>query len=326
MTDAVRERFERFAREEAPGRSAVYAQWAVGVVADAEVQSVLSYLPSQHRQPALVFAVSRLCGAPVGEYAQWRSFMLEHAAEIVAECEQRSVQTNEPLRMAAMLPALSVIDGPIALLELGAAAGLCLYPDRCSYRIRDSDGFERARLDPVAGPSPLVLTSAVDGVLPRLRMPEVVWRAGVDLAPLDVKEAGDRAWLQALVWPGERQRAERICAAIEIVSAEPPLLLAGDAEDRLAELTASAPRDATVVITTPGILVYLPPSARERLIDRICTADARWVTLDPVRLYEGWRAVDTDGFAVGLDGRLVADADPLGRWWEWRSDVRADAA
>ncbi|BDZ37540.1 hypothetical protein GCM10025863_01540 [Microbacterium suwonense] len=323
MTDAVRERFERFARDEAPGRSAVYAQWAEGIVADAELQTVLARISPQHRQPPLVFAVSRLRGAPVGEYAAWRAFVLADAEGLVAECERRTVQTNEPLRMAALLPALSLIDGPITLLELGAAAGFCLYPDRCSYRILDSRGAERAHLDPAAGPSRLELTSVVDGVLPRLRVPQVVWRTGVDLAPIDVRNAGDRAWVDTLTWPGEHQRAERIAAAVDIVSADPPRLLAGDAAARLAELTASAPRGATLVISTPGMLVYLPRDAREELIHRIRATGARWVTIDPARVHEGW---GEDGFAVGLDGHAIADADPLGRWWEWRTDTEPDAA
>jgi hypothetical protein len=330
MTDAVRERFDRFAREEAPGRSDVYAAWAEGVAEDAEVQAVLARIAPQHRQPPLVFAVTRMLGAQDRRYAEWRSFVLSRADEIVAECESRMVQTNEPLRLAALLPVLSRIDGPIALLELGAAAGLCLYPDRYSYRFVAVDGQERLRLDPPDGPSTVVLTSVVRGAVPDIRMPEITWRAGIDLAPVDVRDAADRAWMQALIWPGEHERAERIAGAIAIAQADPPLLLAGDAGARLDELVASAPADAALVITTPGMLVYLPRPAREALIGRIRACAARWVTIDPPGLHDGWRppidAAYFDGFAVALDGQVLADADPLGRWWEWRAGGGTDHA
>ncbi|UNK71794.1 DUF2332 domain-containing protein [Microbacterium sp. H1-D42] len=330
MMDAVRERFDRFAREEAPGRSDTYAEWAAGIASDAELQDLLSRISPQHRQPPLVFAVSRILGAPLGAYARWRAFALANAAELIAECERRTVQANEPLRLAALLPALSQIDGPVALLELGAAAGLCLYPDRYSYRVVDEHEAERLRLDPADGPSTVVLTSVVRGPIPVLRMPEIVWRAGIDLAPVDVRSAADRAWMDALIWPGERERAARITAAADIVAADPPRLIAGDVAERLDELVASAPRDATLVITTPGVLVYLPRAHRQALIDRIRALDARWITIDQPGLHDGWQppldAVAFAGFAVALDGRVCADADPLGRWWEWRGGDRTASA
>lgn len=327
MTDAVRERYRRFAEHEAAGRSAVYAQWAARIADDPDVLRMLSGISEQHRQPALVFAVSRLCGAPVGDYAPWRRFLLAHADAIRAECERRSIQTNEPLRLAALLPALSRIDGPLALLEIGASAGLCLYPDRYSYRFTDESGRERRRLDPQGSRSPVVLTSVVSGTLPDLRMPQVVWRAGIDLNPVDVRDEADRAWLDALIWPGEHERARRIHAAIEIVRADPPRLVRGDALAALDALVASAPAEAALVITTPGVLVYLPRARRLQLIERIRAQDARWVTIDQPGLHDRWHPAidpqDFSGFAVALDGRVCADADPLGRWWEWRGEVAA---
>ncbi|MBQ3358327.1 MAG: DUF2332 domain-containing protein, partial [Microbacterium sp.] len=256
MTDGVRERYARFAEKEAPGRSALYAEWAAGVAGDGPVQDVLARIPDNRRQPPLVFAVTRLLGAALDGYPVWRDFVLRNADAVVAECSARSLQTNEPLRLAALLPALSEIDGPIALLEIGASAGLCLYPDRYSYRFSGSDGEVRVALDPLDGVSPVVLASRVDGELPELRLPEIVWRAGIDLAPLDARDADDRRWLQGLVWPGETGREQRIAAALDIAASDPPTLVAGDALGRLDALVATAPVGATLVITTPGVLVH----------------------------------------------------------------------
>lgn len=328
MTDAVRERYDRFAREEAPGRSPLYEEWARGVASDAEVQGVIARIPETRRQPPLVFAVTRMLDAPLAGFAQWRSFLFAHADEVVAECAARSIQTNEPLRTAALLPVLSEIDGPIALLEIGASAGLCLYPDRYSYRFVDADGMLRAAFDPADGASSVVLTSEVRGDLPAMRMPEIVWRAGIDLAPLDARDASDRAWLRGLVWPGEIGREERIAAALEIVAADPPLMVRGDAIDQVAAVAASAPHDATLVITTPGVLAHIPRSARLALIARIRALPARWITIDAPGLHDAWRPPvdagtwqrgEATSFVVALDGHVRAAADPLGRWWEWRA-------
>lgn len=328
MTDAVRDRYARFAENEAPGRSTLYAEWAAGVAGDAAVQCLLARIPENRRQPPLVFAVARLLGAPLAGYATWREFVLGNADAVVAECSARSLQTNEPLRLAALLPVLSQIDGPIALLEIGASAGLCLYPDRYSYRFIGPDGVLRAALDPGDGVSRVVLDSRVDGTMPEVRMPEVVWRAGIDLVPLDARDADDRRWLQGLVWPGERGREQRIADALDIVAADPPLLVAGDALERLDALAAEAPAGATLVITTPGVLVHIPRAARSALVARIRALPARWVTIDPPGILDVWEpSIDADdwpGFVVALDGRVSAAADPLGAWWEWRTGEAPD--
>lgn len=322
MTDAVAERYARFALQEAPGRSALYADWARGVARDARMQRLLGRIPETRRQPPLVFAVTRMLGAPPAPYETWREFVHAHAEEVVAECSRRRVQTNEPLRLAPLLPVLSEIPGPIALLEIGASAGLCLYPDRYAYRFVAADGTVRATLDPASGPAAVVLESEVRGELPPLRMPQIVWRAGIDLDPLDAGEARDRAWLQGLVWPGETGREERIAAALDIAAADPPHLIRGDAADHVAELAATAPADATLVITTPGVLAHIPRQPRNALIELLRTLPGRWITIDAPGLHDAWQPpVDPatwPGFVVALDGEVRAAADPLGRWWEWR--------
>ena len=313
----VAERYRRFARDEAPGRSALYAEWAAGVAADAGTSAILGRIPATHRQPPLVFAVTRMLGAPEGPYRDWAAWLVAHADDVVAECSARSLQTNEPLRCAALLPALSGIDGPIALLEIGASAGLCLYPDRYSYRYRGGP-----RLDPAGGASAVVLDSATSGDAP-LRMPDVVWRAGIDLAPLDAADAGDRRFLMSLVWPGEEGRAARIAAALEIAAADPPHLVRGDATepDVLNGLVALAPTGATLVITTPGVLPHIPRAGRDRLVANIARHDAVWVSIDPPNLrIEGVPEVASGwgGFVLRRDGAALAAVDPLGAFVEWR--------
>ncbi|WP_396657583.1 DUF2332 family protein [Microbacterium oxydans] len=330
MTDAVQDRYARFARDEAPGRSALYAEWAAGVADDDELKGILQRIPENRRQPPLVFAVTRMLGSGLVGYPQWRDFVLRNADAVVAECANRSLQTNEPLRLAALLPVLSEIAGPIALLEVGASAGLCLYPDRYSYRFIAADGSVRSVLDPLDGPSTVVLESRVSGALPPLRMPDVVWRAGVDLAPLDAADERDRRWLRGLVWPGEEGREERIDAALEIAASDPPLIVAGDALEEIDALAAAAPSGATLVVTTPGVLVHIPRARREALVARISALDARWVTIDPPGAHDVWEPPvegdDWPGFVVALDGRVRAAADPLGGWWEWRTASLSDAS
>ncbi|WP_235565704.1 DUF2332 domain-containing protein [Microbacterium sp. Root166] len=316
---AVVERYGRFARDEAPGRSALYAEWAAGVALDREVAQILARIPAERRQPPLVFAVTRLLGAPEAPFPEWSRWLVSHADDVVAEASRRSLQTNEPQRCAALLPALSTVDGPIALLELGASAGLCLYPDRYSYRFAGGPD-----LDPADGPSRVILECAVSGE-PPLRLPDVRWRAGLDLAPLDAADADDRRFLTTLVWPGEEGRAARVEAALDVVAADPPLLIAGDASDPdvLRAAAGLAPAGVTLVVTTPGVLPHIPRAARERLLATLQALAAVWITIDPPGLHQGWRTpVDADawgGFVLGKDGVPLAAVDPLGASVEWRA-------
>lgn len=337
LIDAVRERYRRFARDEAPHRSALYARWAQRVADDPATAGVLACIPASHRQPPLVFAVARMLGSGPATAEEFSTWVAEHADALVAECAARNVQTNEPLRCAALLPALSRIDGPIALLEVGASAGLCLYPDRYSYRYRTEAGV--VAIDPSDGPSSVVLEAAWRAAAPpRLRMPDIVWRAGLDVHVRDAADPSDRAWLTCLVWPGETGREARIRAALDVVAADPPLLVAGDATtSALAELMDRAPRDATLVVTTPGVLAHVPRAGRERIAETARRA-AHWITMDAPGLHSavdgewgvgrhgthngrgaasGPRHPEPDAwpnsvFALAMDAEVIAAVDPLG--------------
>jgi hypothetical protein len=160
-----------------------------------------------------------------------------------------------------------------------------------------------------------------------MRIPEVIWRAGIDLAPLNAADADDRRFLTSLVWPGEEGRAARIHAALDVAAADPPLLVAGDATDRsvLESLAAQAPRDATLVITTPGVLPHIPREGRARLLSHIAALNAVWISIDPPALpLAGVTPVDEatwNGFVLRRDGVALAAVDPLGGFVEWRPEA-----
>jgi hypothetical protein len=82
-----------------------------------------------------------------------------------------------------------------------ARRGLCLYPDRYTYRYGD---HQLGACDPVLG-------CAATGIAPPAGMPEVVRRAGLDLNPLDVTDPADLAWLDVLIWPEHAHRRTRRC-------------------------------------------------------------------------------------------------------------------
>ena len=209
-----------FAAREAHGVSPVYERLSAAVSGDDKVLALLGTLPPNKRQPNLLFSVVRLLGGVVEDPDAFHDYTMTNWSRIQAELRSRTVQTNEPGRCAVLLPVLASLPQPLALLEVGASAGLCLYPDRYAYRY----GSDVVGSDVVGSGEPVVECVAADMPAPG-RVPDVVWRAGLDLNALDVTAVGDVEWLDALVWPEQAYRRARLRAAAAIVAAEPPLLV-----------------------------------------------------------------------------------------------------
>ena len=323
------ERYRRFAREAAP-RSPIYAAWSEAIAGDDELVALIDTLPVADRQPVLVLTAARFTGlSPRGDVRTW----LEGEWDAVAAVARaRATQTNDPRRTGPLVAALQGIPGPIALLEVGASAGLGLLADRYGHVFAGPSG--QTRIDPLDGPSTLELRCELGaGVpLPR-RMPDIVWRAGLDRSPLRLDRADDERWLRTLVWPEERARAAQLDAAIGIAREHPPHLVAADAVDGVAALAAHAPADATLVVWSPAVLVYLAPPERERFARTVAGLPGHWISLDGRRVLSevGARADESlpgaDGdFLLSRDGHPLAVVSPHGeridRWVA--SDAAAD--
>lgn len=307
------QRYRQFGQQQARGSSASFERWAEAVAGDADVLALLAALPASKQQPNLVLAAARWHGAEPGDSASLRQVLVEDWAAVRSTILRWSTQTNEPARCAVLLPLFHRIQGPIALIELGAAAGLCLIPDRYSYRY--SDG---TTVDPSDGPSPTVIHCKVAGrPLPTgLSTPEIVWRAGLDLNPLDPGDPGAAAWLDILVWPEHDERRSRLRGALALAAADPPRVDRADLHEGLQGLLDSAPSGATVVVQHSATFAYLDSTERQAASDAITASGARWIS------FEGRGATPIGGqlpppdvdtlFVAGLDGGAVALAGSHG--------------
>src|SRR5438067_2805788 len=191
--------YRRFAEEEARGRSPLYEELARGIATDDKMLDLLLSLPRQKRQPNLLFAAARsLLGTPNG-WTRFRRGVGQRKDALRALMLTRSTQTNEPGRCAALLPVLAGLPQPLALLEVGASAGLCLLPDFYGY---DYGGH---RPNEESGGPVFACDADPSTPLPG-SVPQIVWRAGLDLEPVDVTDPDQTAWLETLVWPEQSGR------------------------------------------------------------------------------------------------------------------------
>jgi hypothetical protein len=153
------------------------------------------------------------------------------------------------------------------------------------------------------------------------RRPNIVHREGIDLNPLDVMIPDDREWLEALVWPEQAERLELVRAAADIVAAERPTMTAGDAVGTVRAAVSRARQGApgaTVVITSPAVLVYLDPAQRRAFATYCRRAKVRWISIDgrtvlpEISVRADAMGIEGD-FVLSLDGEPIASVDPLGR-------------
>ena len=127
------ENYRRFAMHEAAGRSPAYERLAYAVAEDELVLSFLEGLPAPKREPNLVFAAARyVLGSPPSP-GSLRSLVTDMPAKLATVLLARRTQTNEAARCSLFLPVLTSLPPPLALLEVGASAGLTLLPDVYSY-------------------------------------------------------------------------------------------------------------------------------------------------------------------------------------------------
>jgi hypothetical protein len=312
------ERYRNFASAEARGESACFEEWAEGVAGDPELIARLDELPEPKRQPNLLFAAARYLGIPAGPFAGFRTGVLAAWPDVREVMLARRTQTNEPCRSAVMMPLLAALPQPLALLEVGASAGLCLYPDKFSYRYGDTE-----RIDPPAGPGAALLSCAIDAPVPRpAALPRVVWRAGIDLNPLDVTDAEDMRWLETLVWPEQDDRRRRLAAAIEVARSAPPHLVAGDLNDAVADLAGQAPDGATLVIFHSSVMCYLDEAGRSAFTGTVRELPGHWISNEapsviPVGPLPASPAPDRTLNVLSQDGRPAAYASSHGQYLHW---------
>ena len=173
-------------------------------------------------------------------------------------------------------------DRPETLSACRRGNGRCVWKHallrgrRLSPRVdaRSKPGRPRCSASPLRKPKRLRLPEA---------LPQVAWRAGLDLNPLDVTDADQMAWLETLVWPEQEQRLARLRAAVEVAQAAPPRVMRGDLRQGLATLAAEAPPDLTLVIFHTAVLAYVPGQAdREDFAASVTSLCDFWIANESV--------------------------------------------
>jgi hypothetical protein len=346
--EALAQRFVRFADQECGGYAPLYDRLARGIARDPELLTIAVHARSGQQAPNLLLAavhylllrgaehvlgafypsVAHRAAVPSGDpLPAFRAFCQDHRDALIDLVSTGLVQTNEPRRCTVLLPAFTTVarlagGRPLALIEVGASAGLNLLFDHYGYDY----GAGRSIGDPHA---PIRFTCELRGaVLPPIHasMPPVAARVGIDLNPIHPADPQATLWLRALVWPEHPERAAVLQQVLALAQREPPTLLAGDALAVLPQAVAETPTDATLCVFHIATLAHFPPEARERfrlLIPELaCQRDLFWLSSEGVGLGERrqrgeYLTVLTAFQNGGKAERRLAYNHQHGTWLEW---------
>lgn len=347
--DAAARAFRNFARH-CHGESPLYERLARAIADDATLLTLAAQVrPGQPVANMLFAAVQYLLveepdhdlaafypaiggrAAPEQDpLPAFRDFCVRHAAAISVLIRQRRTQTNEVGRCAYLLPAFTyasrLFEGlPLALIEIGASAGLNLRWDSYSY------DYGNGTVYGPAGATPRI-TSRIRGTIqPPLptTMPAVAWRRGIDLHPIDLHDADAQRWLRALVWPEQLERAALLQKAIIAAHSDPPPLLAGDALELLPAVIAAAPAETLLCLYHTHVIYQFTPAERQQLREQIAGAgagrDLYYIAVEGVGTADPRLTMQL--FRAGqLEEGLLAVCHHHGRWLQWIDATRAAAA
>lgn len=338
--EALAQRFERFARRECQV-SPLYERLSFGIAQDPELLALAAYTQPGQPVPNLFLAAVHflllqgsqhplaayypsLCPATslaADAYPSFRSFCLKHREKILELISTRLVQTNEVRRCACLLPAFALVSAlghgrPLALVEVGASAGLNLLWDHFGYEY----GTGRQYGDPR---SPVQIGCTLRGhrrpPLPGA-LPPVATRLGIDLRPIDVCDPDAALWLRALVWPDEGGRAALLQQALRVAQQHPPRLLAGNVLEQLPAALATVPADETLCVFHTHTMNQLSAEARASLAALLKEGA---VARDLYRISIEWLGqehpqLECVAFESGVQTEsLLAHCGSHGEWLEW---------
>ena len=350
---------QRMFREFAAGfpELRLYVAICEGAATDDEVAALLTAArPGQARPVLLLAALHELVlrrpdlpaarwypsvtGGPVPEGDPWpdvRRTALDHAEELRATVAVRATQTNEVNRAVHLAPLLAqaaadVPDSPVVLLELGASAGLLLGVDRYRIELVPAAGGPPVVLGDPASPAVCTGTEQRGASLADLRLPRVVGRVGLDLSPIELRDADEVRWLEACLWPDVAGRLERFRAAVALMAVDPPTMVAGDMVDDLEAVAHSARAVAAassssgssspsgaggapvhLVVFSSWALTYVARERRGEQADALAAlaADGRpvsWLTAEPPGCAPGIPVPDEDPGLPPTDASTVLGA------------------
>ncbi|MGE7910318.1 DUF2332 domain-containing protein [Lysinibacillus xylanilyticus] len=288
MLAKLSKQFRTFAKDECENSSPLYEHLANKIADDDEILKVAAFIPQGQPVPNLLLAgVQYLLSSSKDDlvnfypsltttpnainevYPVFKAFVLSHSEELKILFQEKLVQTNEIRRCSYLYPMMTEIyerhQKPLALIEIGASAGLQLGMDQYNYCYNQQLHVNNCNNDFVlpsenrGEPLPVSITNA----------PVVCKRVGIDLNPIDIHNEEELRWLQALIWPEHEERRLLLNQALPILKGLDLQLIKGDAIKLIKDISRDINQDAMLVVYHTHVANQIPMELRLKLIEQL---------------------------------------------------------
>ena len=241
-------------------------------------------------------------------------------------------QTNEVQRSAALLPGLLWVAArtrlPLALLEVGASAGLNLWCERWFHDHGRWHWGDRA--------APLTLRADWQGAVPSEAGADlqVLERAGCDANPIDLARPDEGLRLASFIWPDQPERLARLQAARQAAAgwmARDGLVVQRTRALNFVTDHLAAPRPGRATVLMHSVVwQYIDATERDAITATVEAAGSRASAATPL----AWLRFEPPGsdgrcelrcrlWPGGADHRL-AEAHPHVAWLRWLAEADTD--
>jgi hypothetical protein len=335
--------WEFFAAEAARGKSPLYEKLALAIGEDESLIALA--MRKRDGQPAaniLLGAVHVLLlqGAnhPLADHypsvrpgaepscepvQAFKEFVAKHEAALIPIIEAGITNTNEVGRSATLMPAFDHVARTagqgLHLIELGPSAGFNLNFDRYAY-VYSRDGVDAIQTGPPSASVQLncELRGPHDPPLSDDPVP-ILSRRGLELNPIDLRDARARLWLKALVWPELSARHACLDQAITSQLEHPVAIFRGDALKLLTPAIETLPPGGVAVVFHSHVTYQFSEQMRaalDELLSRL--SRLRPIHRISIEYHNGGYPIRHGVYAGGtVTQTTLGLCDPHGMWLEW---------
>lgn len=283
-----RQQFKIFAKEECEKSSPLYEYLSYKIAEDDDLITLASNIPLGQPVPNLFFAsIQYLLMStqhPLKDYyasfstepkclelsfPYFKQFVLSNEKALLQLFHSKLVQTNEVRRCAYLYPMMTEIyathQKPLALIEIGASAGLQLAMDFYNYEYNGKDFIKNSDCD-------VMIQSENIGIpLPYsiYTKPNIQKRIGLDLNPINVNDPEQLKWLQALIWPEHENRSQLLLTSAKVVNKLNIELIKGDAMANIETICQSIDPTSQIVIYHTHVANQIPKQVKLEFIETL---------------------------------------------------------